>query len=237
MTASELFCIQAGLSPKGTISSRREICVLCGRLINPGEARSEFRPLPSFMDGPELCARDRSTKMCGYCVHLTKKAVILKTQRVCITRKKVIPAARNAHVKWLLLNPPEPPFILLQNQTKLSHMIWRTPLTLSRQLWFVRMGPRQLTVRLSLVAKALDRFRCIADRVDGLKLNGRLQHPFNWLDFESRDLNAGRVRRDIAPYLDSEDEELIVNLRPGEYWALAILTTKHEPEDPTNGGI
>jgi CRISPR type IV-associated protein Csf1 len=232
MTASELFCHQAGLSPKGAIARTVEICVMCGRLISPGEARSEFRPLPSFMDAPELCARDRSTKICGYCVHLTKMTVILQTQRVCITSKQLIPAARLAHVKWLLLNPPEPPFLLLQNQNKLSHMIWRTPLTLSRELWYVRMGAKLLMVRLALVAKALNRFRYISDRIDGLKANQRLRHPFNLLDCELRNLSSWRIRRDVGPRLLIEDQELIAMLRPGEYWALAILTTKQEPEDP-----
>jgi CRISPR type IV-associated protein Csf1 len=232
MTASELFCRQAGLNPQGAIADTVETCVMCGRLISSGEARSEFRPLTSFMDAPELCARDRSTKICGYCIHLTKIAVILKTQRVCITSKQVIPAARLAHLKWLLLNPPDPPFVLLQNQTNLSHMIWRTPLTLSQQLWYVRMGTRQLTVRLTLVEKALDRFKRIVDRIAETKARQRLRHPFNLLDFELRNLNVWRIRRDVAPWLDAGDQELIAMLRPGEYWALAILTTKQEPEDP-----
>jgi CRISPR type IV-associated protein Csf1 len=232
MTASELFCRQAGLNPQGAIASTAETCLMCGRLISPGEARSEFRPLSSFMDSPELCARERSTKICGYCVHLTKKDVMLKTQRVCITSKQIIPAAWLAHVKWLLVNPPEPPFVFLQSQTKLCHMIWRTPLTLSRQLWYVRMGTRQLTVRLALVVKALDRFKRIVDRIDGLSVNQKLQHPFNLLDFELRDLTAWRIRRDVAPYLDAEDQGFIATLRPGEYWALAILATKQEPENP-----
>ena len=95
------------------------------------------------------------------------------------------------------------------------------------------MGVRQLTVRLPLVAKALDRFNRIADRSGGLKANRSFNHPFNLLDFELRNLNAGSIRRDVAPYLDREDEEFIAMLRPGEYWALAILTAKQEPEDPS----
>ena len=234
MTASEFFCRQAGLSPEGTIAATTETCVMCGRLINPGEHRSKFRPLASFMDAPELCARDKSTKICGYCIHVTKITVMLKTQLVCITPKQVIPAAKLAHKKWLLLNPPEPPFVFLQTQTKLCHMIWRTPLTLSQQLWYVRLGARQLRVRLPLVAKALDHFRRIAERFDAPKLKQKLQHPFGSLDFELRDLNAWRIRRDVAPYLDVDDLELITTLGPGEYWALAILTTKQEPEDPNS---
>jgi len=62
----------------------------------------------------------------------------------------------------------------------------------------------------------------------------KLRHPFGSLDFELRDLNAWRIRRDVAAYLDLDDLELITSLRPGEYWALAILTTKQEPEYPNS---
>jgi CRISPR type IV-associated protein Csf1 len=232
MTASELFCQQAGLRPQGAIGGTAETCAMCGRLINPGDHRLKFRPLSTFMDGPELCARDKSTRICGYCGHLTKGNVMRKTQRVCITRTQVVPAAKLAHKKWLLLNPPQPPFVFLQGQSKLSHMIWRTPVTLSQKLWYVRLGARLLTVRLPLVKKALDRFKEIAERFDASNPEGRLQHPFGSLDFELRDLNSWRIRRDVAPYLEVHDLSLIATLRPGEYWALAILTTKQEPQEP-----
>ncbi len=148
MTASELLCRQAGLRPEGLSQATTETCVLCGRMINPGEQRSKFRPLPTFMDAPGLCARDKSNEICGYCVHLTKETVMRKTQLACITRKQLIPAAKLAHKKWLLLNPPEPPFVFLQTQTKLSHMIWRTPLTFHNSFGMFASGARQLTVCL-----------------------------------------------------------------------------------------
>ena len=234
MTASELVCRQAGLSPQGIMGSTTETCVMCGRLIHPGEHRSTFRPSSSFMDALELCARDKSTKICGYCVHLTAKELMLKTQLVCITRDRVIPAARLAHKKWLLLNPPEPPFVFLQTDTKLSHMIWRTPITVSQDLWYVRLGGRQLTVRLPLVKKALDHFKRIAEGFEASKPTQKLRHPFTSLDFELRNPNAWRIRRDVKPYLRVEDFNCIVKLRPGEYWALAILSTRQEPEEPQN---
>jgi CRISPR type IV-associated protein Csf1 len=234
MTASELVCRQAGLRPQGAIGSTSEICVMCGRLINPGEHRSKFRPSSSFMDAVELCARDKSTKICGYCVHLTAKELMLKTQLVCITSDRVIPAAKLAHKKWLLLYPPEPPFVFLQTDTKLSHMIWRTPVTVSKDLWYVRLGGRQLTVRIALVKNALDCFEQIAERFGASKSQRNLRHPFTSLDFGLRDLNAWRIRRDVAPFLDASDSELIMKLRPGEYWALAVLSSKQEPDKPEN---
>ncbi len=232
MTASELVCKQAGLPSEGDIGSTTETCVMCGRVILPGEHRSIFRPSSSFMDDAELCARDRSTKVCGFCVHLTNKALMLKTQLVCITSDQVIPAAKMAHKKWLLLNPPEPPFVFLQTDCKLSHMIWRTPLTVSKDMWYVRLGGRQLTVRLPLVNKAVKRFAAIAERFEATKPKQPLRHPFTSLDFELRNVNAWRIRGDVEPFLDAHDSELITKLRPGEFWALAIMTTQQEPEQP-----
>ena len=234
MTASELVCRQAGLNPQGAIGTTETFCLMCGRIIHSGEHRSTFRPSSSFMDSPELCARDKSTQVCGYCVHLTNKSLMLKTQLVCVTQEHVIPAAKLVHKKWLLLNPPEPPFVFLQTETKLSHMIWRTPITVSRNLWYVRLGGRQLTVRLPLVKKALERFKRIAERFEASKPTQKLRHPFTSLDFELRDLNAWHIRHDVKPYLHVEDFNCITKLRPGEYWALAILSTKQEPEEPEN---
>jgi CRISPR type IV-associated protein Csf1 len=234
MTASELVCRQAGLNPQGAIGTTETFCLMCGRIIHSGEHRSTFRPSSSFMDSPELCARDKSTQVCGYCVHLTNKSLMLKTQLVCVTQEHVIPAAKLVHKKWLLLNPPEPPFVFLQTDAKLAHMIWRTPITVSQDMWYVRLGGRQLTVRLPLVKKALDHFKWIAEGFEASKPTQKLRHPFTSLDFELRDLNAWRIRRDVKPYLRVEDFNCIVKLRPGEYWALAILSTRQEPEEPEN---
>jgi CRISPR type IV-associated protein Csf1 len=241
MTASELVCRQAGLNPQGAIGTTETFCLMCGRIIHSGEHRSTFRPSSSFMDSPELCARDKSTQVCGYCVHLTNKSLMLKTQLVCVTQEHVIPAAKLVHKKWLLLNPPEPPFVFLQTDAKLAHMIWRTPITVSQDMWYVRLGGRQLTVRLRLVRKALERFKGIAERFEAAKHPKQpLRHPFSTLDFELRDLHAWRIRGDVASFLDAHDSDLILALKPGEYWALAILTSKQKPEKPEkklNAGI
>jgi CRISPR type IV-associated protein Csf1 len=113
-------------------------------------------------------------------------------------------------------------------------MIWRTPITVSQDFWYVRLGGRQLTVRLPLVKKALEHFKRIAQRFQVTIPNRKLRHPFTSLDFKLRDLNAWRIRSDVAPYLEANDLKLIMKLRPGEYWALAILSTEQEPERPEN---
>ena len=73
---------------------------------------------------------------------------MLNTQHVCITREHVLPMRQLAHKKWILLHPPEPPFVILQSDAPLAHMLWRTPVTISKDLWYVRVGKRQLIVRM-----------------------------------------------------------------------------------------
>ena len=230
MTASELVCRQAGIEPLGSVEQTETVCTMCGRVIHAGEHRSTFRPSSSFMNWGDLFV---STKVCGFCVHLTNKALMLKTQLVCVTQTEVIPAAKLVHKKWLLLNLPEPPFVFLQTDTKLAHMIWRTPLTVSKELLFVRLGARQLLVRMALVRKATECFAGIADRFEAKAHPKKpLRHPFAFLDLELRDLQSWKIRRDVAPMIDAQDAGIITALNPGEYWALAILTSTPKAEKP-----
>lgn len=240
MRASELYCRQAGLPPTGGPSKEKTVCVFCGDTIAVGTLCSRFRPGDTFMDGPELCARDTAKDVvCGYCIHLTTKPVMQSTQYVCITTKQVLPMRQLAHKKWLLLHPPEPPFVVVQSDTQLAHLIWRTPVTQSKDLWYVRLGKRQLIVRMPLVREALQRFAALADRVPiaqpktkKSKEAPRLRSPFTSLGYELDDLDFWKIRSDVRPYLKPDDLAMINSLRPGEYWALAILTANKEATDP-----
>lgn len=230
MTASELFCLQAGLPAEGTISNTPVICGMCGQHVAAGERRSTFKPSSSFMDVQDLCAG--SNKLCGYCVHLTDKLLMLWTQHACITTTGVYPARKLAHKQWLLLNPPTPPFVFVQSNTTLSHLIWRTPVTMSQDLWYMRISGRQFTIRFPLVKATLERFTQLSKRFEDSKPKWPLRHPFTHLDFDLRDPAAWEIRQDVQKYLEKEDRQLLNNLRPGEFWALTILTAKPQPEKP-----
>jgi CRISPR type IV-associated protein Csf1 len=230
MTASELFCRQAGLAPQGALTPTPAICAMCGQHIAPGQHRSTFRPSGSFMDTPELCAG--SNKLCGFCVHLTDKQLMFWTQNACITETGVMPARRLAHKQWLLLNPPTPPFVLIQSDTTLSHLIWRTPITTSKDFWYLRISGRQFTIRFPLVNAALERFDLLAKRFEITKPKWPLRHPFTNLDFNLRDPAAWELRRDVAKHFLKEDHQILNQLRPGEFWALTILAAKPQAEKP-----
>ena len=239
MTASELYCRQAGLRPVGMDAEAQTTCVFCGATIAQGEPCSHFRPDDGFTNGPDLCARDRSRDiLCGYCVHLKNAELMTKTQNVCITAHDLVPMSKLEHKKWLLLNPPDPPFVVVQSDTKRAHLIWRTPVTVSKELWYVRLGRRQLMVRMPLIREAVQRFSAIAarfaDAQPAQKKQQRypLRSPFTSLGYGLDEMDFWRLRSDVEPYLSKEDVDLIYKLRPGEYWALAVLTTKNEPVNP-----
>lgn len=242
MRASELFCRQAGLTPEGFPSKIQTTCVFCGDSIAVGDRCSRFRPSQTFMNATDLCARETARDiLCGYCVHLTNKTVMHKTQNSCITREHILPFHKLIHKKWLLLHPPEPPFVVLQSDAKLAHLIWRTPITLSKDMWYVRLGKQQLIVRMPLVHTALESFQSVADRFATSHpktkkgdTQPRLLSPFSSLGYELNNLDFWRIRSDVRSCLSSDDFELIHKLRPGEYWALAILCSKKEPANPPN---
>lgn len=171
-----------------------------------------------FLDDAELCAKEKKSKtVCEFRVHSTIKKLMLSTQRVCITKEQVLTAAKLAHRKWLLLHPPEPPFVFLQGDAQLSHMIWRTSVTMSRDLWYMRMSGRLFMVRLPLVRNSLELFARIAKRYEAANpKKPPLGRPFGSLDFELRDVAGWRFRGDVV--INAEESALIAKLRPGEFW-------------------
>src|SRR6516225_11418237 len=107
MRASELLCRQAGLAPEGSPSKKQTTCVFCGDAIAVGDRCSRFRPGQTFMNGPDLCARDSARDvLCGYCIHLTNKALMQKTQHAFITRDHILPFHKLTYKSGSCFIPP-----------------------------------------------------------------------------------------------------------------------------------
>ena len=155
---------------------------------------------------------------------------MLSTQRACMTEEQVLRAAKLAHREWLLLHPPEPPFVFLQSVTKLLHMIWRTSVPMSRELWYVRMSGSHLW----FVCPWCERAGTFCAHRNAVRVPPKppLGHQFGSLDFELHDFAGWRFRGDVV--INAEESALIAKSRPGEFWALAIVTTQQEPEQPNS---
>jgi CRISPR type IV-associated protein Csf1 len=83
------------------------------------------------------------------------------------------PAMRSA----ALLSPPEPPFLFVlgtMSKPQFQHLIWRTPFSLSKDLFTVRLGGSLMQIRPRLVHEAvaasqqlLEAYRAIDKRFKG----------------------------------------------------------------------
>lgn len=212
-SSSQLAAEALGLAPLGTPWRGPEGSVLCAleaRPLRSGELVMPWKPGPNFMDDRDTVA---SPLVNGYAAALCAKSVMLKSQRMVFTREGAYSLATDAARAWFYLTPPEPPFVAVLADSMLQHLIWRTPVTHSRNWLIVRLGQRILHIR---------RPRLIAAR-DALLDYG--QPAFVRLDREGKDGLHGRLRNDVPASL----AHTLSDLTPGELVALATLAKRNPP--------
>lgn len=213
ISPSRLAVEALGLAPLGTPwrgGGDDVLCALEGRPLQPGELVMPWKPKPTFMDDRDTVP---SPLVNGYAAALCGKAVMLKTQRMLFTRDGAYSLATDAARAWFYLTPPEPPFVAVLSDSMLQHLIWRTPVTHSRNHLIMRLGQRILHIR---------RPRLIEAR-DALLAYG--QAAFVRLDREGKDPLHGRLRSDVPADLANA----LIDLTPGELVALATLAKKNPP--------
>lgn len=220
-SSSRFACESIGLQPNGVEARESFTCCMCGALHPSGTLYAKFHPSSSFLDSPSLAWREGTLWQCGWCNALSGKAAMLRTQKAIFTTNGAYPIAKDANRRWMLENLPKPPFLIVASDTHLVHMVWRTPLSLSRELFYIRLGARLLTVRMPLV-------RAIAAEFAKLPKGA---FPFSTGDREFKDMRSGRLRYTFASQ-GGPLPELMKHAGVGEWWALLALRPKNTPEQP-----
>ena len=249
---SDLAVSALGIQPEGVPWSREPTrCACCGKPVLPGDlaVRDKDRFGPQFTDGPYLACKG-SGAVCGACSAVMNAKPLRALQRAVVTANAVYPIGRDAHRTWLLLQPPEPPYVAVVSDTKQAHLVWRTPVTMDNNLVVVRLGSRLLRIRRWLLEQAISDCQLVADAVNAARDAGDgqgrrkkaavagLRHPFVALSRELSEQAHGILRREVA----CEDERSpgsdvgkavarLKRLGPGELWGLATLA-KREVEAP-----
>lgn len=229
-------------------------CACCARPVLPGDiaVRDKDRFRQSFTDGPSLADRG-SGAVCGACSAVMNAGPMSKLQCHVITRNGAFPIGKDVNRAWFLMTPPEPPWVAVISQTTLSHLIWRTPVTIDNNLMIVRLGPRLLRIRRNLLLQGIADCQVVAEALsaaavvqDGTKQRraadsyGPLRHPFASLNRDVDDPDFGRIRADayallVDPHSPTglkQSIERLHQLGMGELWALATLV-KRRVEVPT----
>jgi CRISPR type IV-associated protein Csf1 len=197
-------------------------CAMCGAPVAAGErclltGKDTFTG--SFNNRLDL-AFPSSPAVCADCATLWQKDFLQRYSKTVANRHGVYKLASNEDHAQFVLDPPEPPFVAILSTTQQQHLIWRTPVTLSKELLFVRLGDEVLSIRPQLVRQALKDYDALVGLMAAHKLKG-LPCTFD------RDLaseRVGSIRSDVrrlalANGLADEVERL-VSLTMGDWWAL-----------------
>ncbi len=228
MTTSEFARQALGIAKVGKPLLEPAGCMFCGRWMIAGEIAEPFCPSKNFMDDASLVHRALPGTLCGDCVALSTKSVMMSTQNCVISTEGIFSLASSAAKKHLLLHPPPPPFALCFSDTTLQHLIWRTPLSLSHEAIYLRISSRLLRMnhRRVLAAHAL----CLALHRRAGFADGA--SPLLSLDYHWRSLTSAYLHPAIEVVAEGKELQMLCELGPGDWWGLGILLLQAIPEAP-----
>lgn len=209
---SRLVAQGLGLDPLGVPARSEGRCAYCATRIAPGDIAGPFRPGSSFCDGWEVGAPG-SPVACGHCLAIGERRVLSHLGAFVASAAGVFPVLRNEHRAWLLTEGPEPPFVAAIGTSKSQHLAWRTPVSLCRERFLVRVGTRVLPVRRARLEEARERIE--RERPEA----ARGPWPFLALDRALTGAHHGALREDTPGALA---RWITARLGAGEIWALGL---------------
>lgn len=154
-TASQILCTALGVTQDGVPAKAEGLCAYCGTAIAAGDLCAPFSPGESFTNGPDLAARG-SPVACAACAYFVGNEGLRASQNGVYSAAGVLPFRKWADVRRALLDPPEPPFVMLYATAKNQHMAWRAAVNTSRDRFTVRVGQRDLVVDREKLPRLVD---------------------------------------------------------------------------------
>lgn len=241
LTSSVVVARALDVAPLGEPSQKHGLCAFCGLEITPDDRVTDLKKNISkgFMDDLSLAARG-SQMLCGYCTYL-KSDTGLKAAGGGYG--VFSPAGVQSFRKWAevaeaLTNPPEPPFVMIYATAQNQHMAWRAPVNLSRDLYYVRVGLKDLKIRRQHLVEAVEHCRILGEALyppqstkPGKKtvpVRKTLPHPFLELAPDLKDTLHGVLNpRIFDKEFDGLSEHLraVMALTAGEVWGLRFVLT------------
>ncbi|HVT36006.1 MAG TPA: type IV CRISPR-associated protein Csf1 [Nevskiaceae bacterium] len=224
--ATELVCEVAGLKPLYT--SKAEAaghCAWCARHIEQGARCSTFIAPVTFNDWPILGCLT-SSMLCGWCRRVQEqgKPFMQTYGRAVVSRSGFFAFASNNDRAAFFVNPPKPPFIVVNITAQQQHIYWKAPVNFSRDLLRIQFGDRLLTIRRQrALDAAADIVNYLTDPANHVVRPGtRKAVPPRFPISIDRDLeapNCGEVSPDVPPAL----RQTLGSLTTGELFALTCI--------------
>ena len=236
LTSSEVVARAMRLTPDGVESKESGRCALCGKVINEGDLCSPLLLTKAFMDDIYMAARG-SNMICGYCPELKTKVGLQKTGFGAFSIKDgALPFRKWKDIGDTLLNPPEPPFVLTYATVNNQHMAWRAPVNLSKDLFYVRVGLRDLKIRRKFLIEAVEHCRILGEAIAVLPKGKKApksdyvkktrMNPFAGLTPDMKGPVHGIIKTAaLQPDMQhlNHHVEALRNLTTGELWGLRFV--------------
>lgn len=222
-------------------------CTVCGASIGEGQRYDDFTPTSSFTNQLAL-ALPGGKHICGACkTVMTTGEFQMKFATGLFCNDGFFPIMRKEHRAWAFLTPPATPFVVTIQTAKQQHVVWRAPVTISRDLILVRVGEQIIRLRRQRLVSAreaalrLDEARKQADagkskKSAAPKPDDAAESPFV-TDWKFQSTAGGVMKRWSSELIkqgaiSESDKIALTTLNAGEVWALqAVLhRTPTKPE-------
>lgn len=234
-SSSEIICKALNMAPGGVPAEHGGVCALCGASINPGEFQAPLALGPAFMDDLSMAARG-SQIICGWCVPCMSIEGLRLTRYGAFGADGFKPLRKWADITAAVTSPPDPPFVMAYATANNQHMAWRCPVNLSKELFYVRVGLRDVKIRRKFLLQAVDDCILLGEAVEALRGKkpdpGRktVSHPFAALSSDLKSVEHGMIKQDVYRLAAGNAEmkaalDRVMSLPLGETWALRFLLT------------
>lgn len=247
ISPSSLALAATGLAPAGSSVCKEAglVCAVCGVPIEVGQPMDDLALPDSFTNYSSL-AHPGGAHRCGACTAVMgRKEFQVGMATGIFSSEGWFPIMLKEHRSWAFLTPPEPPFAICIQTGKQQHVVWRAPISTSRDIIFVRVGELVVRIRRPALLAARDAAIFLNAKraemvVDNGKSRGRpstsaLENPF----FHGWKLDAvgGGTRKFWVDklldggFIGETDLSPLNCLSPAESWAVgATLAAPVKPQ-------
>lgn len=221
-TSSTIISVALGIKPDGGTATQSDNCVYCGLHIGIGDFYTPFAPGPAFTDAQSL-ANKGGSMTCGHCTVLLTNENLRATGYGVFSAQGAWPFRKWAAVSKAIETPPEGPFVMTYATANNQHMAWRSPVNYSRDLFYVRVGLRDLKIRRPKLLAAIETSQRMGAAIGRQPTDVSLSHAFIDLSSDLKNSAAGGLHPKVFGNCDPSDIQEIMSLTTGELWAMRFL--------------
>lgn len=244
ISPTQLLIESLGIVPEGSVHATAPgRCVMCGGHYAAGDVIEPWNPPDTFFDHADL-QNPNGTHICGACQATWNSDFMQKWAKSLVCKEGLFKFFSNDAVSHWILNPPEPPFLMFITTQKVAHVVWKTPVNLSRDLLLVRYNDKVLKIRRGHLLESVEAARLLSDMIVQARSKKVSRGPARAfvnplsLDREMERFDHGCIT-DEARKAAGEDLTALQAIRTleamtlGEAWALTHVLYAKSDEHPS----